>query len=82
MIKIEQKSNGYICWSNAADMNNPQLMEATLNTETGLIAQKNVDMELKPEQELALTLLLPMVVLIVLGRLLKLKHAFLACVQV
>ena len=63
-------------------MHTPQLMEATLNTEIGLIAQKNVDMELKPEQELALTLLLPMVVLIVLGRLLKLKHAFLDYVQV
>ena len=63
-------------------MHTPQLMEPTLNTEIGLIAQKNVDMELKPEQELVLTLLLPMVVLIVLGRLQKLKHAFLAYVQV
>ena len=50
-------------------------MGVTLILETGRNAQLNVETELKPEQELALTLLLPMVVLIVLGRLLKLKHA-------
>ena len=46
-------------------------MEDTLILETGRNAQLNAETELKPEQELALTLLLPMVVLIVLGRLLK-----------
>ena len=47
-------------------------MEDTLILETGLHAPLSVGTELKPEQELALTLLLSMVVLTVLGRLLKL----------
>ena len=46
-------------------------MEATLTLETGLPALLTVETELKPEQELVLTLLLLMVVLTVLGRLLK-----------
>ena len=44
-----------------------------MTLETGLPALLPVETELKPEQELALTLLLPMVVLTVLGRLLKLE---------
>ena len=51
---------------------NFQLTVFTLIMETGLNAQLNVEMELKPEHELALTLLLPMVVLTVLDLLLKL----------
>ena len=50
-------------------------MGVTLILETGRNAQLSVETELKPEQELAQTLLLPMVVLTVLGRLLKLKFA-------
>ena len=51
---------------------NFQLTVLTLIMETGLNAQLNVETELKPEQELVLTLLLPMVVLTVLDLLLKL----------
>ena len=47
-------------------------MGVTLILETGRNAQLNVETELKPEQELAPTLLLPKVVLTVLDLLLKL----------
>ena len=50
-------------------------MGVTLILEIGRNAQLNVETELKPEQELALTLLLPMVVLTVLELLLKLERA-------
>ena len=56
------------------DQENFQLTEVTLTLETGLHAPLSVETEFKPEQELALTLLLQMVVLTVLGRLLKVKH--------
>ena len=48
-------------------------MAATLSLENGLNVQTAVETELKPEQELALTLFLPMVVLTVLELLLKLE---------
>ena len=57
-------------------------MEDTLILETGLHAPFSVGTELKPEQELALTLLLSMVVLTVLGRLLKLDLVEIEIVQV
>ena len=59
-----------------------QLTVVTLTLETGLNAQLNVEMELKPEQELVLTQLLPMVVLTVLDLLLKLRLVDKEIVQV
>ena len=59
-----------------------QLTGVTLTLETGLSALLLVETELKPEQELVLTLLLPMVVLTVLDLLLKLERAEKEIVQV
>ena len=61
---------------------NFQLTVVTLIMETGLNAQLTVEMELKPEQEHALTLLLPMAVLTVLDLLLKLRLVDKEIVQV
>ena len=61
---------------------NFQLTVVTLTLETGLNAQLNVEMELKPEQEHARTLLLPMVVLTVLDLPLKLRLVDKEIVQV
>ena len=63
-------------------IDNYQLTEVTLTLETGLSALLPVETELKPEQELVLTLLLPMVVLTVLDLLLKLERAKKEIVQV
>ena len=57
-------------------------MEVTLTLDTGLPALLTVEMELKAEQELVLTLLQPMVVLTVLGRLLKIGLVGIEFVQV